>query len=704
MSFPCSFRLIASLLPALCWCPTGCAAWIHLSSFRSSAAVRLLVPNHNHHAVSAKIFPHPINRHSSFFALNSNSDENDTPSATQQPSASTTSSTKLPTTQRAINSIERFARLPVWPVWNGVFIFIVSKLLGPDTAAKLEDAIGGRVCPNFFNPSEKTSPFIMLVHHRHSFAAWDPLRYIQRSFFPEGFPSHPHRGFITLTYFLRGGFLHRDSMGIRQLYGAEERHNGKHTQYLMTGAVLLHEEMYDLQADNAMGVSGQELYQLWLNVPAAHKLEAPFVQLLGGPDETPTVVVEDNKGRVETIVLAGEYQGQASAARLFSEASIFHVQMSPNACWTYNIPKSHATAVLYLRTGSIRVGDETDGETIGTHNTVYFSSYGDQIVLQSNQDGADFLFLSGEPLREPVAAQGSMVMNSAYEIDQAYRDYQAVKMGAPWDHKLSDAEWTQHVQQYPCIYSNARDATRSSPNGKVDKPSPPRQQKTTLYATKSNLEESSGTDKDKYQTLEEVIRLRGRVDTGYGRGGKKLGFPTANLPSGLFQNALADVPCGVYFGWALLEDDDSSNTKQGRNVLHKAVVNVGFSPTFEGQENPEKIVEAHLIFDKNVDSSDAEKADDSPLDPPDFYGEVMRLQLHGFLRPEMKFPSFPDLIAQITSDVKDAKDALDSEFYQEFQRDKFLTGLEDTWIGKGGGKEDASWEFENVEECLKQNR
>jgi len=117
---------------------------------------------------------------------------------------------------RRIESIERFARLPVWPVWNGVAIFVVSRLLGKDIAARLEDAIGGRVCPNFFNPPERTSPFIMLVHHRHSFAVWDPLRYIQRTFFPEGFPAHPHRGFITVTYFLRGGFLHRDSMGIKQ--------------------------------------------------------------------------------------------------------------------------------------------------------------------------------------------------------------------------------------------------------------------------------------------------------------------------------------------------------------------------------------------------------------------------------------------------------------------------------------------------------
>ena len=99
-------------------------------------------------------------------------------------------STNPVSNSRSIARLEKFARLPVWPVWNGVFLFVVSKLLGQETAAKLEDAIGGRVCPNFFQ-SEQTSPFIMLVHHRHSFAPWDPLRYLQRSFFPRGVSCTP---------------------------------------------------------------------------------------------------------------------------------------------------------------------------------------------------------------------------------------------------------------------------------------------------------------------------------------------------------------------------------------------------------------------------------------------------------------------------------------------------------------------------------
>jgi len=195
----------------------------------------------------------------------------------------------------------------------------------------------------------------------------------------------------------------------------------------------------------------------------------------------------------------------------------------------------------------------------------------------------------------------------------------------------------------------------------------------------------------RHQTLPQILRLRGTVDAGYGRGGKKLGFPTANLPSRLFQDALETVQPGVYFGYAVLEDHSKSSVKKGRNCIHKAVVNVGFSPTFEGQENKEKIVEAHLLLEPNS------------LDPVDFYGETMRLQLHAFLRPEMKFPSFPALIAQITADARDSKAALETAPYEWFKRDSFLQQCKhdkndnNIWIGRCGGNDIASWEFEALE-------
>lgn len=368
-----------------------------------------------------------------------------------QSSDSTERSTQLASSSpRRVARIEKFARLPVWPAWNGVFLFAISKILGEEVAAKLEDTIGGRVCPNFFQDADQTSPFIMLVHHCHSFGAFDPLRYFQRTFFPEGFPSHPHRGFITVTYILKGGFTHRDSLGIKQAYGAEERHGGKHTQWLMTGGGMLHEEMFDM---GGAGSSDQELYQLWLNVPGSDKMLPPSIKLLGGPDETPTVITKDatTQQLTETIVIAGSHGGKTASVELLSDVSILHVKMEPGTTWKHELPPSHETAVIYMRQGSILMDD--DEQRIPPHYTAYLAKQGQDLTVVAEENGADFLLLAGQPLREPVAAQGSMVMNSAYEIETAYADYQRGNMGFPWSEKLSDEDWVEHVKKFPSRYN-----------------------------------------------------------------------------------------------------------------------------------------------------------------------------------------------------------------------------------------------------------
>ena len=207
-----------------------------------------------------------------------------------------------------------------------------------------------------------------------------------------------------------------------------------------------------------------------------------------------------------------------------------------------------------------------------------------------------------------------------------------------------------------------------------------------------------------WNSINPILRLRGPVATGYGRGGKKLGVPTANLPSSLFQSALENVDAGVYFGWAVIEGADSNF----RNTPIKAVVNVGYSPTFEGKENKEKIVEAHLITKTSpitvyVDTSDMDEDEQSTAKGSieeiqidgDFYGETMRLQLIGFLRPEQKFDSFPDLVAQIHRDIGHAAFALDSFPYTFSKEDEFISNCNaDEWVGSGGGDDNASWEYE----------
>ena len=182
------------------------------------------------------------------------------------------------------------------------------------------------------------------------------------------------------------------------------------------------------------------------------------------------------------------------------------------------------------------------------------------------------------------------------------------------------------------------------------------------------------------------------------------------LPASLFQSALEDVANGVYFGWAVVEGPPNAPLNTGRNRPVKAVVNVGYSPTFEGKENKEKIAEAHLITKSSLggrnESPEDDKGaliegdyDDNDEDVEiegDFYGETMRLQLIGYLRPEQKFGSFPELIAQIRADIGNARRALGLMPFVFSKEDKFVRDCgASNWMGAGGGDGLASWEFES---------
>ena len=244
-------------------------------------------------------------------------------------------------------------------------------------------------------------------------------------------------------------------MGVKQTYGAERRHKGKHTQWLHTGAGLLHEEMFDIEPDEGgmipfLQPSSQELYQLWLNVPSSEKMTSPEVRLLGGEDGSAPVVEVDGS---KTVVVVGEHAGARSAAEPRSDVAVLHVTVEPGSVWMHDLPTSHGTVIMYMRVGSARVGDTS----IPVHHTAYMEPRGSRLVVKADDfDGADFLLLAGEPLNEPVSAQGSMVMNYPDEINQAYEDYQVGMMGKPWDHKLTDDEWINHIQQNGSRYSNSK--------------------------------------------------------------------------------------------------------------------------------------------------------------------------------------------------------------------------------------------------------
>ena len=329
--------------------------------------------------------------------------------------------------------------LPVWPVQNGlisIFLRLFSKPLSKVTAQLLP----GLVVPTF-DLGQHTSPFLLLVHHHHTFLPFDPIRPISKLILPEGFPAHPHRGFVTLTIVLKGGLVHRDSIGIKQRYGANPKfHSSKNSQWLMTGSGVLHEEMWDVESG-----SEQELYQIWVDVPQASKMNEPQVLVLGGDNECPTII--EASGSTTKLVVGGfedSNQVRASVTTL-SQMTVACVSIDVGAVWTGKIPRSFGTIVVYVRSGRIEInGDQVDAFQTAI---VSASACAGEMEILALEKSTDVLILAGEPLNQPVVTGGSFVMTSERDISIAKSDYQRGKFGIPFDHKLSDEAWAEHVKR-----------------------------------------------------------------------------------------------------------------------------------------------------------------------------------------------------------------------------------------------------------------
>ena len=234
-------------------------------------------------------------------------------------------------------------------------------------------------------------PFLLLDH----FASNDPDEYIA------GFPDHPHRGFITLTYMLDGHMEHRDSMGNR----GDLRAGG--IQWMKAASGVIHSEMPQ-QTDGLM-----RGFQLWINLPAGEKMSDPQYQEFSAAH---LPVIE--RGGVRVNIISGEYAGQRGPIDdPHTAVQYFDISLPPETPFTHRL-QDGTTAFLYPFEGSLQIG----GTTIEAHALAVLGS-GDEISVTAGPQGARFIFLSGRPLREPVVQYGPFVMNTEQEIRQAFEDY-----------------------------------------------------------------------------------------------------------------------------------------------------------------------------------------------------------------------------------------------------------------------------------------
>ncbi len=251
-------------------------------------------------------------------------------------------------------------------------------------------------------------PFLFLNHH--GFQTYRPNN--------QGLPfgPHPHRGFETVTFILKGDIMHKDSGGYESVIEAGG------VQWMTAGSGLIHEEV---SSENFKKQGGDlEILQLWVNLPAKHKMTAP--KYIGLQKQDIKEVSHDN-GKVSLNAVAGQWDGTQGAFETLSDINLATLYLQSGGKYITEIDPER-NVFFYVIKGTLSV----NGQEANMHQLVEFSNDGSTLSIEAT---ADAIVLLGHalPFNEPVVAQGPFVMNTQQEIMQAYDDYRAGKFGV-WKH------------------------------------------------------------------------------------------------------------------------------------------------------------------------------------------------------------------------------------------------------------------------------
>lgn len=250
---------------------------------------------------------------------------------------------------------------------------------------------------------QEMSPFIMLDYGaKHHFPP---------SVHPRGVDVHPHRGFETVTIAYKGRVAHHDSAGNSGVIGEGD------VQWMTAASGVLHKEYHDASWSKQGG--DFQMVQLWVNLPAKDKMSTPKYQEISNDKMMKVPVGADSY--IELI--AGEFQGNKGPANTFTPVHLSNAKLKAGAEAQYSFPSHYNSGVLVIEGEAL-----VNGEAIPENHFVSFMHDGESIDLKALQDSI-VLVLSGEPIKEPIAAHGPFVMNTREEIIQAFDDFQTGKFG-----------------------------------------------------------------------------------------------------------------------------------------------------------------------------------------------------------------------------------------------------------------------------------
>ena len=203
---------------------------------------------------------------------------------------------------------------------------------------------------------------------------------------------------------------HRDHMGnVGQLMAGD-------VQWMKAGSGVIHSEMPKQVEGRMRG------FQLWVNLPAKHKMVAPKYQDIPAA-QIPTV----QEAGVAIRVIRGTYEETTGPAESLMPVRILDVTVEAHATWSIT-PNEGNTFFLCIHEGAIQTTDQNGGiQVIAAPAVVTFDGLGD-VHLSATDVGANILYCEGTPLNEPIASHGPFVMNTHSEIRQAVDDYNSGKL------------------------------------------------------------------------------------------------------------------------------------------------------------------------------------------------------------------------------------------------------------------------------------
>jgi redox-sensitive bicupin YhaK (pirin superfamily) len=252
---------------------------------------------------------------------------------------------------------------------------------------------------------QRMDPFIMLDYNSRF--------YFPPSDKPKGVGVHPHRGFETVTIAYKGRVAHHDSAGGGGIISEGD------VQWMTAASGVLHKEYHEEIFSKEGGEF--QMVQLWVNLPAKYKMSNPKYQAIANR-EMGIVKLENNSGLVE--IISGEYQGIKGPANTFTPITMLNVKLNSQGEAEFNFPAHFNTALLVID-GEIQVNETA---VVPADHFLLFENEGEQFTIKGLKDST-VLVLSGEPIKEPIAAHGPFVMNTRQELVQAFQDFQNGKFG-----------------------------------------------------------------------------------------------------------------------------------------------------------------------------------------------------------------------------------------------------------------------------------